>query len=1047
MRETFRAFVEEVRAASDLVGVVGADTRLEPSGRTLKGLSPFHREEHPSFVVWPETQSWYDFSNGGGLGGDVFSYVQQRDRVGFKEAVLALAERSGVRRPDQDDESFQRELALLVERREVEQLLTVAAAYYHRVLPSRVREEWYRKHYGFTDETIDQLQLGWADGHLFDHLREQHGVSRDAALRTGLFVIVRGGQVEDFFQDRLVFPYWRGGQVAYFIARATQYTGDEEWERSKYKKLLTHSDRHSYVSETLRNDTFYNEDAARGAERLLITEGVTDCIAAMQAGFACISPVTTRFRKQDVPKLVALTRWAKQVVICNDAEESGAGAAGALETAAALHAEGREVRIASLPRPEGTAKVDVNEFLKANPPAALEQVLRDARPYLEHVIEAVPVQAPKTELTKLLQPVLAAIAEATPLERDAYLELVGTRFKIKRRTLADMFRQVAPKPPKEEPAAPPPERSAPGERVRGEVLEDLGHYCVVGRQGEPEILSSFVITPTHRIVCDGQELIVGDIRTTRGTVLHDVLFPKTAWHSKRDLLRALPSPDLQWTGSDNHVQGLLRLLSSYDVPRRLGATNLGYLETAAGPRWIAPGVVIAADGFRDADEVLYLPAPSPLAKRVRYVPTSPEEARALAGQVLPALLELNEPSVALPIIGWFFATPFRPRVLRLLGHFPILVVSGTQGSGKTSIVREVFWPLFGVGHKTDPFSATETEFALIKLLSATDSIPVFIDEYKPRDMPRSRLDRLNRLLRRIYGGETEERGRPDLTVATYALSAPVCLAGETRPEGDAALTERIISVCPNKNHLDACPQYRTAFERLRALDLSALAAPYVQFALGRDTPDDVRQARTITDTLLEKVRKGRAIPPRCYDNLAVMVLGLTMFEAFAEALGVPLPDLDVEPAIECCLVELLDGERGAKDPLDQFLEALSTYAHMGLLEEGRHYGMVNGLLCLHLRSCHAAYLTERRRAGQEDDTNGLWALRRVVREKLERGSYVVEVDKRVRLNDQFVRTIAIDPEKIPDSLDVEQFPVSVNRSWGGNHSGGFSWADAWGTRS
>ncbi|MBN1773200.1 MAG: DNA primase [Deltaproteobacteria bacterium] len=1037
MSSRFREFVEAVRGRTDVVELIGADIELRPSGKTLKGLSPFHTETHPSFVVWPDTQTWHDFSNGGGLGGDVFSYLQEREKCGFKEALFALAERTGIRRPDQDDEQYQREVALLVERRDVERLLGQAAAHYHRVLPTKIREEWFRSHYGFTDETIDGLLLGWADGHLFDHVREGLGVGRELALKTGLFVVVAGGHIEDFFCDRLVFPYWRNGHVVYFIARSTQFTGDEEWEKAKYKKLLTHSEKHAYVSPTVGNDYFYNEDAARGAEELVVTEGVTDCISAMQAGLACISPVTTRFRERDLPKLLGLTRWAKKIVICNDAESSGAGEAGAIETAAALHREGRDVRIALLPRPDGADKIDLNEFLKAHTPDELGAVLAAARRYPEHLIERIPHSTAPADLTALLRPVLEAIATAVPLERDGYLDTIGKRFGIKRRTLGQLLRQLMPKERSEKVSS--PERgtaaSERGERVRGEVFEEPGHYYVINRDGDIEVLSSFSIVPTQRVVCESDELLVGDMRTEGGSVLHDVLFPKTAWHSKRDLLRALPSPDLQWTGSDDQVQGLLRLLSSHKVPRRQGTLNLGYIETAAGPRWVAPGVVIAPDGFRDADEVLYVPNPSSFAKRLRYAPTPLAEARALAAQVLPALLELNEPAVMLPIIGWFFATPFRPRLLRLLGHFPILVIWGTQGSGKTSIVKEVLWPLFGVVNKTDPFSATETEFALIKLLSSTDSVPIFIDEYKPRDMPKQRLDRLNRLLRRIYGGETEERGRPDLTVASYALSAPVCLAGESRPEGDAALVERMISVSPNKNRLDAHPEHRAAFERVRQLDLGGLAAPYIQFALGRDAAADIRKARAVTDSLVAEIPNATPIPPRCHDNLVVTVFGLTMFEAFAESLGVTLPELDIVPATNACIVDLLDGDGGAKDPFDQFLEALSTYALMGALQESRHYAMVNGLLCLHLPTCYQVYLTERGRAHQEDDTNGLRALKRIVREKLERKSYVVEVDKRVSLGDQFVRTVAIDPEKVPESLDVEEFPIQQDRTWGGERAG------------
>lgn len=241
----------------------------------------------------------------------------------FKEALHELAERAGLRRPEQNDEEYAKELARIAERREIETLLTQAAVYYRRKLPTKIRERYYEQHYGFTDETIDSLQLGWADGHLFDYFREHLGLSRAAVLKTGLFVQRPSGGVEDFFRDRLVFPYWKQGKVVYFIARRTEYTGDEVWEQAKYKKLLTHSEKHPYVSELLGNDHFYNEDAARGAEELIITEGVTDCISAMQAGLACISPVTTRFRERDLPRLLALTRAAKRVVICNDAEANG----------------------------------------------------------------------------------------------------------------------------------------------------------------------------------------------------------------------------------------------------------------------------------------------------------------------------------------------------------------------------------------------------------------------------------------------------------------------------------------------------------------------------------------------------------------------------------------------------------------------------------------------------------------------------------------------------------------------------------------------------
>ncbi len=121
----FRAVVDAVRDRTDLVSLVGRDVELHQAGSVLKGSSPFRNDADPSFVVWPHSQTWRDFSGASDDGGDCLDYVMARDGVGF---------------------------------------------WYHQVLPSKLRGSWYKGRYGFTDETVDKLLLGWADGHLYEHL-------------------------------------------------------------------------------------------------------------------------------------------------------------------------------------------------------------------------------------------------------------------------------------------------------------------------------------------------------------------------------------------------------------------------------------------------------------------------------------------------------------------------------------------------------------------------------------------------------------------------------------------------------------------------------------------------------------------------------------------------------------------------------------------------------------------------------------------------------------------------------------------------------------
>ncbi|MEI7833880.1 MAG: hypothetical protein WCJ56_11875, partial [bacterium] len=239
--------------------------------------------------------------------------------------------------------------------RRAHEVLTVSADWYmERLLANEEALAWVQQQYGFTEEHVRQFHIGYADVHgLRAHLYEQQFTSEDL-LSCGLFLPNDAGHedhVLPFFANRVIFPYYCRGQVTYLIGRRTPWTDPSKYEENKYKKLLIHdSAKHPWITAEIANDHLYNEDLlSTRPKKVIITEGITDCIALLSQGFPAISPVTVTLRYADIPRLITKMRNVTEVIICQDNEVSQVGWQAALTTASQLQAAGIPCKVAELP--------------------------------------------------------------------------------------------------------------------------------------------------------------------------------------------------------------------------------------------------------------------------------------------------------------------------------------------------------------------------------------------------------------------------------------------------------------------------------------------------------------------------------------------------------------------------------------------------------------------------------------------------------------------------------------------------------------------------
>jgi len=256
--------------------------------------------------------------------------------------------------------------------------------------------EWILKQYGFDEKILRDFKIGWAakNNKAFQVLKKS-GVPIKTILGTGAFRVDAHDHILPFFETRVVFPYLSRGKVVYAIGRSTPWSDPIE-SRAKYKKLQTYNEANrKFVSPTIENSILYGEDVLLDQpERVGITEGVTDCIAGLAAGVPIISPVTVRFRQEDVQTIIRRLRGIKEVVFLQDNEFSGIGVAAALETAELFEAEGVDCRVAMIPLSATNleAREKLKDYLGENYDAIIEAKPQQKRKLIQMAVVSERVQ-------------------------------------------------------------------------------------------------------------------------------------------------------------------------------------------------------------------------------------------------------------------------------------------------------------------------------------------------------------------------------------------------------------------------------------------------------------------------------------------------------------------------------------------------------------------------------------------------------------------------------------------------------------------------------
>lgn len=436
--------VESIKRQIDLVEFIGRATPLQKSGRSFKGLCPFHTEKTPSFYVFPERGNWRCFGTCG-EGGDLFTFVQKRENTDFRGALRTLAAEAGIELTPEDARKRSQHDRLAA-------VMSAAVEFYQRCLREPGGEAaltYLREKRGLKQETIESWRLGWApnDWRVLAAFLRNRGYEERDMIAAGLLIETDNGREPyDRFRGRVIIPI-ASERGEYIAMGGRGLLGEEpKYLNSPQTELFD------------KGRTLFGLDHAMAAIResgvAVVVEGYMDVLGPWQAGFPNV--VATMGTSLTEHHAGLLRRFAKRIVLAMDPDAAGLAAAeraGGLflglespermgqavrQADAILGAGEMELRVAPLPPGKDPDEIARDE------PETWRRAIEDAPPFAEFLLrramDAQPAASPAQarELVDRLKPVLTAVRD--PLERAVYVQRVARHLGISEDAVVERIR-------------------------------------------------------------------------------------------------------------------------------------------------------------------------------------------------------------------------------------------------------------------------------------------------------------------------------------------------------------------------------------------------------------------------------------------------------------------------------------------------------------------------------------------------------------------------------------------------------------------------------
>jgi DNA primase len=430
-----KATIDQVFDTARVEEVIGDFVQLKKSGSNFKGLSPFSEERTPSFMVSPVKQIWKDFSTG--KGGTSVSFLMEHEHFTYPEAIKYLARKYNIEIEETIQTDSDKEAA--GERESMYLVSEFARTYYqntlHKTDQGKAIGLSYFKERGFTDETIQDFQLGFSTdawSGLTDSALKK-GYKLKFLESTGLS-IVKGEKQFDRFKGRVLFPiHSMSGRVLGFGGRILA-------KNEKAAKYLNSPESDIYHKSKVLYGIYYAKQTIAKEDNCFLVEGYTDVIQFHQKGIKNVVSSSGTALTPDQIRLI--NRLTKNITVLFDGDPAGIRAS--LRGIDLILEQGMNVKICTFPEGE-----DPDSFAKQNTLEELKDYLKsNAKDFIAYKASLLMEEAQNDPVAKanLIRDMVTSISKVSDnIQKEIYVRECSRIMDISEDVLFSTLAQMGKK--------------------------------------------------------------------------------------------------------------------------------------------------------------------------------------------------------------------------------------------------------------------------------------------------------------------------------------------------------------------------------------------------------------------------------------------------------------------------------------------------------------------------------------------------------------------------------------------------------------------------